>query len=86
MIEEGEPFALTGVVVAEVLQGLIRDAPSIAHYPEQWDLLEPRRFKSYRGSSDLPSRAGKRNCPHHDRHSNRGYRFGTWHKRVHTRP
>jgi len=26
MIEESEPFALTGIVVAEVLQGLKRDA------------------------------------------------------------
>ena len=48
MIEEGEPFALTGVVVAEVLQGLTRDSGSIEQYLAQWDMIEPRGFETYR--------------------------------------
>ena len=32
MIQESEPFALTGVVVAEVLQGLIRNADRIERF------------------------------------------------------
>ena len=39
MIDESEPFALTGVVVAEVLQGLTRDAGRIEQFLVQWDML-----------------------------------------------
>jgi len=45
MIEDDEPFALTGVVVAEVLQGLTRESASIEHYLAQWDMLEPRGLR-----------------------------------------
>ncbi|MFY9673542.1 MAG: PIN domain-containing protein, partial [Terriglobales bacterium] len=41
MIEDSEPFALTGIVVAEVLQGLTRDTKAIERFLEQWDMLEP---------------------------------------------
>ena len=37
MIEEAESFALTGVVIAEVLQGLTKDARAIEQYLAQWD-------------------------------------------------
>lgn len=47
MIVEAEPFALAGVVVAEVLQGLKRDVSRIEHYLSQWDILEPSGFKTY---------------------------------------
>jgi predicted nucleic acid-binding protein len=53
MIEEGEPFALAGVVVAEVLQGLIRDSGSIEQYLAQWDLIEPRGFETYREAARI---------------------------------
>ena len=58
MIDQNEPFALTGVVVAEVLQGLTRDAASIAasraerifftrrapaEFPAARDLKRPKR-------------------------------------------
>ena len=36
MIEESEPFAMTGVVVAEVLQGLTRDSSRIEGFLAQW--------------------------------------------------
>ena len=48
MIAEAEPFATTGVIVAEVLQGLSRDVNRIEHYLSQWEMLEPRGFATYR--------------------------------------
>lgn len=53
MIAEDEPFALTGVVVAEVLQGLIRDSRPIEQYLAQWDLIEPRGFETYRQAARI---------------------------------
>ena len=60
MIDESEPFALTGVVVAEVLQGLARDAGRIEQFLMQWDLLEPRGFATYREAAAIyrAARAG----------------------------
>ena len=48
MVAEAEPFALAGVVVTEVLQGLKREVSRIEHYLSQWDLLEPSGFRTYR--------------------------------------
>jgi len=48
MIGEAEPFALAGVVVTEVLQGLKRDVSRIEHYLSQWEMLEPMGFGTYR--------------------------------------
>ncbi len=53
MIEESEPFALTGVVVAEVLQGLTRDAGRIEKFLAQWDMLEPQGFETYREAAAI---------------------------------
>jgi len=53
LIEEDEPFALTGVVVAEVLQGLTRDSESIEQYLAQWDMLEPLGFETYREAAAI---------------------------------
>lgn len=53
MISEAEPFALTGVVVTEILQGLRRDASRIALYLSQWDLLEPSGFRTYREAAEI---------------------------------
>jgi predicted nucleic acid-binding protein len=47
LIEGSEAFALTGVVVAEVLQGLTRDADQIAAFLNQWVRLDPRGFDTY---------------------------------------
>jgi predicted nucleic acid-binding protein len=58
MIEESEPFALTGIVVAEVLRGLTRDAGVIERFLAQWDLLEPRGFDTYRSAAAI-YRAGR---------------------------
>ena len=48
MIADAEPFALAGVVVTEILQGLKRDVGRIEHYLSQWDMLEPTGFRTYR--------------------------------------
>ena len=48
MIADSEPFALVGVVVVEILQGLTRDAVRIERYLKQWDMLEPSGFRTYR--------------------------------------
>jgi len=53
MIEESEPIALTGVVVAEVLQGLTRDAGAIEQFLRQFDMLEPRGFATYRTAAAI---------------------------------
>ena len=53
MIEDSEPLALTGVVVAEVLQGLTRDADAIGLFLAQWDMLEPRGFETYRTAAAI---------------------------------
>jgi predicted nucleic acid-binding protein len=53
MIEDAEPFALTGMVVAEILQGLTRDVSRIEHYLSQWELLEPRGFRTYREAAAI---------------------------------
>jgi predicted nucleic acid-binding protein len=48
MIADAEPFAIAGVVVAEILQGLIRDVGQIERYLSMWDILEPAGFSTYR--------------------------------------
>src|SRR5713101_4699228 len=53
MISDAEPFALTGVIVAEILQGLTRDVSRIEHYLSQWEMLEPRGFRTYREAAAI---------------------------------
>jgi len=53
MIRDAEPFALTGVAVAEILQGLTRDVSRIEHYLSQWEMLEPRGFGTYREAAAI---------------------------------
>jgi len=53
MIEDAEPFALTGLVVTEILQGLKRDVARIERYLEQWEMLEPRGFQTFREAAEL---------------------------------
>jgi predicted nucleic acid-binding protein len=47
MIGDAEPFALTGVVVAEVLQGLTREVSRIERYLSQWEMIEASGFATY---------------------------------------
>jgi predicted nucleic acid-binding protein len=60
MIDEIEPFALTGVVVTEVLQGLTRDVNRIEHYLSLWEMLEPHGFSTYREASAISRLARSR--------------------------
>ncbi len=58
MIEESEPFALTSIVVAVVLQGLIRDSGAIERFLMQWERLEPQGFETFRRAATI-YRAGR---------------------------
>jgi predicted nucleic acid-binding protein len=53
MIADAEPFALTGVVVAEILQGLTRDVGRIESYLSHWEMLEPGGFRTYRDAAAI---------------------------------
>jgi predicted nucleic acid-binding protein len=47
LIADAEPFALTGIVVTEVLQGLRREVAEVERYLSMWELLEPRGYSTY---------------------------------------
>jgi len=53
MIDEGETFALSGVVVTEILLGLKRDVHRIERFLSMWDMLEPRGFSTYSEASSI---------------------------------
>ncbi len=53
MIAQAEPFAITGVVIAEILQGLTRDITQIERYLSMWDILEPAGFSTYRDAAAI---------------------------------
>lgn len=53
MIDEAEPFALTGLIVAEILQGLRRDGHRVERFLSLWEMLEPRGFPTYREASAI---------------------------------
>ncbi len=57
MIGEAEPFALAGIIVTEILQGLRRDVPRVEHYLSLWEMLEPRGFSTYREASAISRQA-----------------------------
>jgi predicted nucleic acid-binding protein len=57
MIQQSEPFAITGVVVAEVLQGLVRDAAIIERFLSQWNMLEPAGFETYGSAAAMVRKA-----------------------------
>jgi predicted nucleic acid-binding protein len=53
LIEQGEPLVLTGVIVAEILQGLTRDPTLIERYLGMWEMLEPTGFATYREAATI---------------------------------
>lgn len=53
LIADSEPFVLTGVVIAEVLQGLTRDSGRIEQFLAHWDLIDPRGFATYREAAAI---------------------------------
>ena len=60
LIDEAEPFALTGVVVSEILQGLKRDVSRLERYLSSWEMLEPRGFSTYREAAAISRLARSR--------------------------
>lgn len=59
MIEDAEPFSLTGVIVTEILQGVTRDVDRLERYLSLWDMLEPR-FATYREAAAIVRAARSR--------------------------
>lgn len=53
MIADAEPFALSGIIVSEILQGLRRHVDQIEHYLSQWEMLEPLGFRTYREAAAI---------------------------------
>jgi predicted nucleic acid-binding protein len=53
LIEQAEPFALTGPIVTEILQGIRRDVTRVERYLSLWDLLEPSGFSTYREAAAI---------------------------------
>jgi predicted nucleic acid-binding protein len=53
LIERSERLALTGVVAAEVLQGLTHSVDQIQHYLSQWELLEPGGVVTYQEAARI---------------------------------
>jgi predicted nucleic acid-binding protein len=53
MIADAEPFAIAGVIVAEILQGLTRDLGQVERYLSMWDILEPVGFSTYREAAAI---------------------------------
>jgi predicted nucleic acid-binding protein len=53
MIADAEPFAIAGIVVAEILQGLTRDIENIERYLSMWEILEPAGFSTYRKAAAI---------------------------------
>ena len=53
MIADAEPFALSGIIVSEILQGLRRDVDQIGRHLSQWDILEPLGLSTYREAAAI---------------------------------
>lgn len=60
LIEAGEPLALTGIILTEILQGLSQDAELIERYLSHWDVLEARGRETYQEAAQLYRRARSR--------------------------
>lgn len=53
LITTGEPVAITGVIVAEVLQGLTKAPDRIENFLSEFDVLEPKGFDTYRMAASI---------------------------------
>lgn len=53
MIAAAEPVVLTGIILTEILQGLVRDVATVERFLAQWDLVEPAGFRTYVRAADL---------------------------------
>jgi predicted nucleic acid-binding protein len=53
MITDAEPFALAGLVVTEILQGLTRNVSQVEQFLSMWEILEPRGLSTYREAASI---------------------------------
>jgi predicted nucleic acid-binding protein len=53
LIVEGEPVALTGIIVSEVLQGLAREIEEVERFLAMWEVIEPRGLSTYRAAAGI---------------------------------
>lgn len=53
MIHAAEPIILTGIIVTEILQGLVRDVAIVEKFLAHWDLVEPAGFRTYARAAEL---------------------------------
>lgn len=60
LIEQAEPVVLAGVIVTEILQGLVRDAKKIEGFLAQWEIIEPRGFRTYVRAAEISRQARSR--------------------------
>lgn len=52
-IADGENFALTGLILSEVLQGLTHSVREVEEYLLRWDFLEPSGMITYREAAAI---------------------------------
>jgi len=53
LIVEGEPVALTGIIVSEVLQGLTREIGEVERFLAMWEVIEPRGLSTYHAAAGI---------------------------------
>jgi predicted nucleic acid-binding protein len=53
LINASAPLVLTGLVVAEVLQGLRRDVAAVTKLLARWPLIEPAGFATYAAAAAI---------------------------------
>jgi predicted nucleic acid-binding protein len=53
LIQSAEPVVLTGIIVTEILQGLVRDADRIEEYLSRWGVLEPDGLGTYIRAAEI---------------------------------
>ena len=53
LIAEGEPVALTGIIVSEVLQGLTREIEEVERFLAMWEVIEPRGLSTYGAAAGI---------------------------------
>ncbi len=57
LISNGEPVAVAGVIVTEVLQGLTKDPARIESFLSEFDLLKTSGFDTYRAAASIYRKA-----------------------------
>ncbi len=60
LISSNAPLVLTGLVVAEVLQGLKRDVAPVTRLLARWPLVEPGGFTTYETAAAIFRQARER--------------------------